>query len=191
MSQMAPKPTLRERVAAAILESAAGVLATREQASMGEVADAAGVARATLYRYFPTREALLDELGRVGLEQASASLAEGGLERVPVAEGFARAVRGLVGVGDYFVVLTRQRTGAAQPDFERRVADPLRRLIERGQTEGEIREDVHASWLLESLLALVVTVLPSAPALGPEDTVHAITSLFLDGARGPGSDAGT
>jgi hypothetical protein len=28
-------------------------------------------------------------------------------------------------------------------------------------------------------------VLPSAPTLGPEDTVHVITRLFLHGARGP------
>lgn len=191
MSNLAPKPTLRERVASAILESAAGVLATRERASMGEVAEAAGVARATLYRYYPTREALLDALTRYGLAETGERLEGAGLDRVPVAEGFVRAVRALVGGGDYFVVLARERAEAEQAEFERRVRAPLRALIERGQADGEIRSDVHASWLIESLLALVVTVLPSAPALGPEDTVQAISSLFLDGARGPGSDPGT
>src|ERR687897_916229 len=54
-------PTLRERVARAILESAAGVLATRgEDASISDVAAAAGLARATVYRYFPNRQALLE-----------------------------------------------------------------------------------------------------------------------------------
>jgi AcrR family transcriptional regulator len=191
MSNVARRNTLRERVASAILESAAGVLAARPEASMGDVAEAAGVARATLYRYFPTREALLDALVGHALTDAGAGLEGAGLERVAVVDGFERAVRALVGVGDYFVVLARGREDAEQGEFDRRIAEPLRKLIERGQADGVIRKDVHASWLIESLLALVVTVLPSAPALGPEDTVHAIASLFLDGARGPGSAPGT
>src|SRR5919198_2305787 len=65
------RQALQERVAAAILEAAARVLATGgEQASMNDVAAAAGVARATLYRYFPSRQALLDELARVAAEEA-------------------------------------------------------------------------------------------------------------------------
>jgi len=184
MSNLAHRGSLRERVAAAILESAAGVLAARDQASMGDVAEAAGVARATLYRYFPTREALLEEIGRFALDETGDRLEAAGLERVPVADGFERAVRTLVGVGDHFVVLVRQRAEAEQ-EFERRIVAPLRTLIARGQEDGEIRDDVPAAWLIESLLALVVTVLPSAPTLGPEDTVHVITRLFLHGARGP------
>src|SRR5829696_10423988 len=109
MSNVAPRTSLRERVAGAILEAAAGVLAAREQASMGEVAEAAGVARATLYRYFPTREALLEELDRFALEETGERLEAAGLDRVSVADGFERAVRALVGVGDYFVVLARDR----------------------------------------------------------------------------------
>ena len=175
----------------AIADAAANVFAAREQASMADVSEAAGIARATLYRYYPAREVLLERLWRVGLEDTADRLEAARLDRVPGGEGFTRAVRALVAVGDYFVVLVRERAGPARPDFDRRVAGPLLELIARGQADGEIREDVSASWLLESLLALVATVLPAAPALGPEDTVEAIASLFLDGARGPGSAQGT
>jgi TetR/AcrR family transcriptional repressor of mexCD-oprJ operon len=183
MSHSTPRPTLRERVAAAILESAAGALAAEgEAASMSDVAAAAGVARATVYRYFPSREALLEALGRVAVEQAGEGLAAARLENVPVHEAFTRAVRALVIVGDYFVVLARERARVDPAEFERRIGGVLQGLIKRGQSAGEIRDDVPASWLLEWFIGGVVSVLGARPALGVEDTVDAITRLFLDGA---------
>src|SRR5215211_2070039 len=176
--------TLHARVSAAILEGAAALLAERgEQASMADVAAAAGMARATVYRYFPNREALFEALGRLAVEEAGERLQAGRLEEVPVPEAFERAVRALVAVGDYFVVLSRESTRPDPAEFERRVASPLRGLIERGQSLGEMRDDLAASWLMESLIGIVVSVLQTRPSLGVEDTVAGITSLFLDGAR--------
>ena len=62
MSEPARRQALQQRVGAAILDGAAQIFAVQgEHASMNDVADAAGVARATVYRYFPNRDALLDE----------------------------------------------------------------------------------------------------------------------------------
>src|SRR5215208_6507193 len=155
--------TLHARVSAAILEAAAAVLAERgEQASMADVAAAAGMARATVYRYFPNREALFEALGRLAVE---------------------RAVRALVAVGDSFVVVSRESARPDAAEFERQVASPLRGLIERAQALGEMRDDLPAPWLMESLIGIVVSGLQTRPSLGAEDTVAGITSLFLDGAR--------
>src|ERR687887_2570762 len=91
------RQALQERVAAAILEAAARVLATGgEQASMNEVATAAGVARATLYRYFPSRQALLDELARVAAEEAGTPPPSARGEEVPAQEAVRRAVRAVI-----------------------------------------------------------------------------------------------
>ena len=176
--------TLYARVSAAILEAAAAVLAERgEQASMAEVALAAGMARATVYRYFPNREALFEALGRLAVEQAGERLQAGRLEEVTVPEAFERAVRALVAVGDSFVVVSRESARPDAAEFERQVASPLRGLIERAQALGEMRDDLPAPWLMESLIGIVVSGLQTRPSLGAEDTVAGITSLFLDGAR--------
>ena len=176
--------TLHARVSAAILEAAAAVLAERgEQASMADVAAAAGMARATVYRYFPNREALFEALARLAVEDAGARLRAGRLEEVAVADAFGRAVRALVGVGDSFVVVSRESARADAAQFERRVAAPLRGLVERAQSLGELRDDLPAAWLMEALIAIVVSGLQTRPSLGLEDTVAGITSLFLDGAR--------
>lgn len=135
--------TLRARVSSAILEAAATVLADRgEQASMADVAAAAGMARATVYRYFPNREALMEALGRVAVEDAGERLQAGRLEEVAVPEAFQRAVRALVTVGDSFVVVSRESARPDPEEFERRVATPLRKLIERAQSLNEVRDDL-------------------------------------------------
>ena len=176
--------TLHARVSAAILEAAAAVLAERgEQASMADVATAAGMARATVYRYFPNREALFEALGRLAVEEAGERLRAGRLQEVAVPEAFERAVRSLVAVGDYFVVVSRESARPDPEEFEQRVASPLRGLIERAQSQGEMRDDLPPSWLMESLIGIVVSGLQTQPSLGVEDTVAGITSLFLDGAR--------
>jgi AcrR family transcriptional regulator len=184
VSKPAPRAALRERVATAILEAAAGVLAGRgEQASMSDVAAAAGVARATVYRYFPNRESLLEALGRLALQDAGDRLGAARLDEVAVHDGLERAVRALVTVGDAFVVLARDRGRPGTGEFEERIAAPVRDLLARGQRLREVRDDVPAAWLTEALFGLVISVMGSDPELGGEDTIAAIASIFLDGAR--------
>jgi TetR/AcrR family transcriptional repressor of mexCD-oprJ operon len=184
MRAAAQRPALQQRVVDAILEAAAEVIAVSgESASMSDVAAAAGVARATLYRYFPNRQALLDDLAALAVDDAGGRLAAARLEDVPTQEGVTRVVRALVGVGDAFVVLARERVQPDAERFEQSVGAPLRQLVERGQAGGDLRDDVPATWLTDALVSLVVSVLRSRPATGTEDTIARITTLFLDGAR--------
>jgi TetR/AcrR family transcriptional regulator, mexCD-oprJ operon repressor len=175
---------LRERVAGAIVTAAAEVFARNgASASMAEVAAAAGVARATVYRYFPTRQALLERLAAVAVNSAGERLAETQLEKVDAEEGLSRAVRALLEGGDYFTVLAREGVGPDPEEYEHRLLAPLRRLFERGRATGAFRDDIPTEWLTNALVGLVVRVVPSAPASGRDDTVAAIAGLFLDGAR--------
>jgi TetR/AcrR family transcriptional regulator, mexCD-oprJ operon repressor len=187
MSEPASRPALQPRVAAAILDGAAQLFASGgEQASMNEVAEAAGVARATVYRYFPNREALLDELAQTAVRDVDMRLASARIDAVPPEEGVARAVRALVDVGNLFVVLARERPRSGADRFERGLVEPLRQLVERGQASGDIRDDITAARLTESLIGLIVGMLTSTPPLGREDMTATITGLFLDGARARG-----
>ena len=188
METPARRQPLQQRVADAVLEGAARTLASNgPAASMSDVATAAGVARATVYRYFPNRQALLEELAEMALRQCQERLTDARLDQVPAQEGLTRLVRALVDVGDAFIVLARE--GARHEGFDRTLVTPLRVVLERGQADGEFRDDLPLSWLIEALLGLVVSVQSPSPRRGREDTVAAITSLFLDGARRRGPRA--
>ena len=189
-AQAVPRQPLRERVATAILEAAARALVDQgAHASMNEVAAEAGIARATVYRYFPSRQALLDALAEFAVNDAGARLASARIDQVPVEEGITRAVRALVDVGDYFVALAQERVKPDTEQFDKRVAAPLKRLMEQGQRSGAIRDDLPTSWLTESLVGLVVSVLLARPTMGQEDTIAAIASLFVDGVRARGEES--
>jgi TetR/AcrR family transcriptional regulator, mexCD-oprJ operon repressor len=167
-----------------ILAAAARVLAAREGVGMAEVAAAAGIARGTLYRYFPTRDSLLQALEEAANEAAGRRLAEANLDQVSVDEGLARAARALVAVGEDFIVLLRERR-APEPGF----TAGLVALLERGREAGQIRSDVPVATLVESFLVLVGVCLRTGPAagMGSEDMSSTALRLFLTGAR-PAAD---
>ena len=187
MSEPASRHPLQQRVAAAILDGAARIFALQgEQASMNDVAAAAGVARATVYRYFPNREALLDALAAAAVGAVETRLTAARVDEVAPEEGIARVVRALVGLGDSFVLLARERSRSDPERLERVLTQPLRRLFERGQADGEIRDDITSARLTDALIGLLVGVLTSTPSLGVDDMTATITGLFLDGARARG-----
>jgi TetR/AcrR family transcriptional regulator, mexCD-oprJ operon repressor len=187
MSEALPRQTLHKRVSEAILDGAARIFAIQgEQANMNDVATAAGVARATVYRYFPNREALLEALAQATVSDVDARLASARINEVAPEEGIARAVRALVDVGDSFVLLARERLRSAPERFERSLTQPLRQLFERGQADGDIRDDITSARLSEAMIGLIVGVVTSTPPLGKEDMTATVNGLFLDGARARG-----
>ena len=146
---------------------------------MAEVAAAAGIARGTLYRYFQSRELLLQALEAAASEEAGRLLAEANLDQVPVNEALARATRALVGVGEHFIVLLRERR-PPEPGF----SAPLVALLERAREGGQIRSDVPLATLVEVLLVLIGACVRTGRAeMGPEDISATALRLFLTGAR--------
>lgn len=169
---------------------------------MADVADAAGVGRATLYRYFPSRELLLQALVAAALDETCDRLDDAGLTTVPVAEGIARAARALVTVRAKYEVLLQAMTveGAKHVDpkpvdpsvVAARLTAPLHDLFARGIADGSLRGDLTAEELLGMFGGLVHGVgrLMPGEGIGVEKAAALITSVFLTGAGVAASGAG-
>jgi TetR/AcrR family transcriptional repressor of mexCD-oprJ operon len=128
----------------AILNQAAKVLADdQDTASLADIARAAGVARSTLYRYFPNREVLLQALTEQALCELRARIQEAEIDILPFSEAIARVTRGFLATGTKYVALANvwpKPTKSAESE----VNEPLIRLIGRGIKDGSIRGGLQA-----------------------------------------------
>jgi AcrR family transcriptional regulator len=137
------------------VSAAVRVLAERPEASMAEIASAAGVTRQTAYVHFGTREALLasvrDELSRRAFAVLEAADLEAGtateaLGRFLDAAGTLLAEQAAFGHSD----------SAPETDASRHmpIEQRLEALIRRGRDSGEFTAGLETSWLVAAVIAL-------------------------------------
>lgn len=141
-----------------ILEATTELIALDPSVSMGRVAVAAGVSRATLYHHFDGRDALMDALTERSIGEVTAAVKaadpaagtpEAAMERVlRVAWTVIGRYRGLV--------IVNQRLERAE--LRARLAPaltPIHALLVRGQRGGTFDPDLPAQWLLTTIIDLI------------------------------------
>jgi AcrR family transcriptional regulator len=171
----------RERV----LEAAKAVFsAGGSEASLEAVAREAGVGIGTLYRHFPTREALFEAVYRREVEQL-AELAEqlkaeaapvdalrrwmhANVEFVATKKGMSAALAVATHASSDLTVYSLQRLTRAVGD-----------LMQRAVAAGEIRADISAEDVLRTLVGLCYT--HDKP--GWQTNVVRLVDVFIDGLR--------
>jgi TetR/AcrR family transcriptional repressor of mexCD-oprJ operon len=169
---------------AKILDAATACLSRSTTASVGEIAQAAGVGRVTVYGHFPSREALVEAALTRALERGEAVLAGLDLTGDP-----REALRTLIGsswrlIADAGAVL--EAAQAALPpgrirDLHAKQAQRVEELIRRGQSEGAFRADLPATWLVSVLHYVLKGAAAdiSAGRLDPADAPHLIVATVL------------
>ena len=171
----------RERVIAA----AADVYAERGQAlTMDEVASRAGVGIGTVYRRFPTKDALLDAIARPGFERmlGLAREAAAQADSLDALDAFVRAVveqHARVGVP-----FRRVWDASIIPELRDEVAGLLEQVVDSAKRAGRLRPDVNRRDLMVLLwtcCGLVDLTAPHAP-----DVWRRHLDLLLDGLRPQG-----
>lgn len=189
-----------QRTVARIVEAATHVLADVPDATMQEIADAAGLGRATVYRHFANRDELMVAIKRAAFDEIRQALADRGLERGGVVEGLHRALEAIFEVGDRYRVLVERPHEKPAAAVERAAVmeafRPVSALIERARQEGVLRADVPHEWIGAVIGSLIGTAFAQVAQgeLTRAEAPSLVVRTLLDGvaARPPqGSGPGT
>jgi AcrR family transcriptional regulator len=173
-----------------ILEAARAAFSEHgSETHVAAIAERAGVGVGTLYRHFPTKEALLEALILDRLESLSEELAAARAEEPDAWSAFERfflfAARLQVRDRSLMQFIAGAGTSAALLETKRaELYEQARRLVEDAQREGSMRADVEPGDL-PLLLGGIVQVLAQLTARA-EELGARCAAIVLDGLRAPG-----
>ncbi len=133
----------------ALLDSAARVLRALPGGSMAELAEGLGVSRATLYRFFPNRDALISALALDSLR-----LTEEAAKSLPLSTSYRAAfhdlVCALVPIGDRYYFLMNEPRALRDPKVKAGIDEQYEQMyafIDEAKAAGELRADLPTRWI--------------------------------------------
>jgi len=157
-------------------------------ASLDEIARAAGVGNATLYRHFPDRDSLVHGVMHAVTERIAERAEQALAEEENAFEALRRFV--FAAVEERIGALCPMLSGRFDPDEPQRLAARKRvealtsELIRRGQEAGEVRTDIGVGDVTVAISQLT-RPLPGVGCQRIERFVERHVQLFLDGLRAP------
>ena len=180
-----------ERNRARLLDAARAAFASgQDPVTLEQVARDAGVGIGTLYRHFPTREALVEALYRKDLADLCATaeplLKEQSPERALRAwmDGFAGYVAAKREMADALrAVFAAGTVTVSQAREELTVA--VRTILEAGVAAGTLRDDVRP----EDVVAMIVGAFTATSLAGGQEQRARMFDLLVDAVRRPGTTA--
>ena len=156
------------------------------EASLEAVARRAGVGIGTLYRHFPTREALFLSVyaSEVGQTTEAATELESGPDGLEALRAWIHAVVGLVEtkrglIGALSVAMTEEAK-AQYAEVSAPLSAAMDRLVARAKADGTVRTDVTTQEILSTVFALCYA---RQPEPGWKAHVLRMIDIFVDGLR--------
>lgn len=152
--------------------------------TMSQIAEEAGVGRATLYKYFPDVEAILiawhERQTAEHLTELTRLANRGGDtdERLrEVLEAYAVICHHRGGHSSDLAALLHR--GSQMTQIQHQLIDLVRDLLSEGVTQGNVREDIPPGELARYSVHALAATMPTKAA------VHRLVNVTLDGLRPP------
>ncbi|MEM8640002.1 MAG: TetR/AcrR family transcriptional regulator [Cyanobacteria bacterium P01_G01_bin.54] len=187
-----PTPTKAQQ---ALLQTLTPVLASHPGASLSEIATQAGVGRATLYRHFASREALVKAVAMEAIaafDQASAAVAA---QNLNAGDALLAFLQNVIPLGDRFHFLAIEPGAyhdAEVADAYDRQLQELNAFIAQLKEEGFIALDVPTAWVATAIDALIWSAWSAVQAgdVAPNDAAALAYRTLIRGLAAPSSEFG-
>ncbi len=153
-------------------------------ASLEAVARAAGLGIGTLYRHFPTREALFQAVYTREVDQLVELAATLSAETPPL-EALRRWLHanvGMIATKKGMLATLAPAAGGAKPfpaATSARLGETVAGLMERAVAAGEMRDDIAPQEVMRALIGMCYT----RDQPGWQETVMRLLDVFVDGLR--------
>ncbi|UZD90266.1 TetR/AcrR family transcriptional regulator [Cognatishimia activa] len=141
----------------AILEAAFEIFGKNPGASLSDVAELAGVGRATLHRHFAGRDELIRALARNAMDELDAAVDEAVKGAPSYTEGLRLALEAMLPLASRQMFLATE-AAAQTGDIAERIQsdfDELVRDVKKAQAEGGLRKEVPAEWFARAYENLI------------------------------------
>jgi AcrR family transcriptional regulator len=176
-----------ERNRARLLDAAKAAFSSGQTPTLDQIARAAGVGIGTLYRHFPTREALVEALYRKELADLCGAADELLKSRAP-----ERALRAWMDVFANYVAAKREMADALRAVFaagsvtvsqaREELTVAVRTILDAGVADGTLRDDVRP----EDVVAMIVGAFTATSLAGGQEQRGRMFDLLVDAVRRPG-----
>jgi AcrR family transcriptional regulator len=176
-----------ERNRSRLLDAARAAFASgRQPVTLEQIARDSGVGIGTLYRHFPTREALVEALYRKELADLCASV-----DDLLATQSPERALRAWMGRFADYVAAKREMADALRSVFaagtvtvsqaREELAGAVRTVLEADVSAKTLRDDVRA----EDIVAMIVGIFTATSLAGGREQLERMFDLLMDAVRRP------
>ncbi len=141
------RPTKSDRTRRDIVDAAIEVWADDNSASLGEVAQRAGVGRTTLNRYFPDRSRLVAEVDGECARRYAAAVARSRPAEGSGREALMRLCAELIQLGPVLGVVFADNALVDPDTWYAADDDPLGVVVGRGYDDGSLATDLPPEWI--------------------------------------------
>lgn len=177
----------RSRVA--IEEASIEVLLRNPDAGMSEIALAAGVGRATLYRHYESREILVQTLAKKCLEETDELVKPLNAEGLTGKQAILATIDVLMPMANRFrFLMSLWSIAEHDPSVIRiykRQLKELRELVKQAKSEGEISAELSTTWVVSMFDALLNSAwqLVELDKMTPSDAARYFKRSFFLGCQ--------
>ena len=163
---------------------------------MADIAAKAGVGRATLYRFFPTRDDLVRALALGSLRQIDEATQAIPYESITAEQALAEIVEVIVPLGNRFRFLSTEPAALTDPEIKAifdRQRNELAELVEAMKAEGSLDRAIPTAWAVAAIEALIYAAWESVDdgSVARRDAAALAFRTMVKGVRADGGSSST